>query len=80
MNSERIENLQEELVLPLLGPDAVGGGEPLPGHVDHRDLQLCLTLRTQVLTDFAVHMWRMMQSSTVCDGKFSKFEEKWWKI
>ena len=56
MNSERIENLQEELVLPLLGPDAVGGGEPLPGHVDHRDLQLRLTLRTQVLTDFAVHM------------------------
>ena len=54
MNSERIENLQEELVLPLLGPDAVGGGEPLPGHIDHRDLQLRLTLRTQVLTDFAV--------------------------
>jgi hypothetical protein len=35
---------QEELVLPLLGPDAVGSGEPLARHIDHRDLRLGLAL------------------------------------
>ena len=35
-------NSQEEFRLPPLGLDAVGGGEPLAGHVDHRDLYLVL--------------------------------------
>ena len=36
----RASDSQEELLLALLGADAVGGGEPLARHIDHGDLSL----------------------------------------